>query len=228
MNTTTSDSKYAAVKRVGTGLSFIAVPLVFIFAFAVHPNLGTPRILGPAELIARAHGASVLHVAHGLVTLVTGPLVAVAIHLMLVLEKQRRPWWGLIGGTLAVAGSLALAADKGALCLTMSALDSLPEADFQNMFPGLMTMFSKQGWLVLIWGIVLLPVGFGIQAVGLLLTDAFPRWKTLFFVVGIVFIATPDGAEILNLSAAALLAVFFVPYGIALIRGLYPIKVAGA
>jgi hypothetical protein len=201
---------------------------VFIFAFAVHPNLATPRILGPAELIARAHGATVLHIAHGLVTLVTGPLVVVAIHLIAVLERQQRPWSGFLGGILAVAGSLALAADKGALCLTMSALDNLPAAEFKSMLPGLMAIFSKQGWLVLLWGIVLLPIGFGVQAVALLRTEAFPRWRTLFFVVGILFIATPDGAEIINLAAAVALGVFFVPYGVALIRGLYTSNGAGA
>ena len=30
--------------------------------------------------------------------------------------------------------------------------------------PGLLAMFSKRGWLVLLWGILLLPIGFGIQA----------------------------------------------------------------
>lgn len=215
-----SASNVAAARRAGLGLSFIAVPLVFIFAFAVHPNLTSPRLLGPAELVARAHGASLLHVAHALVTLVTGPLVVVAIHLMTVLEKQQRPGWGLVGGTLAVAGALALAADKGALCLTMSAVDTLPEADFANMLPGLLAMFSRQGWLVLLWGIVLLPIGFFIQALGLLRTRAFPRWRTLFFLLGVAFIGTPDGAEIVNLTAAVMLAVFFVPRGIELLRGL--------
>jgi len=40
-----------------------------------------------------------------------------------------------------------LAADKGALCLTMSALDTLPEGDFAQMMPGLLAMFSKEGEL---------------------------------------------------------------------------------
>jgi len=61
-----------------------------------------------------------------------------------------------------------LAADKGALCLTMSALDTLPESEFIKMMPGLLAMFGKEGWLILIWGLLFLPIGFTIQAIGLL------------------------------------------------------------
>ena len=42
-------------KRIGTGLSFILFPLLFVFAFASHPGLLSPRLLGPEELILRAH-----------------------------------------------------------------------------------------------------------------------------------------------------------------------------
>jgi hypothetical protein len=119
---------------------------------------------------------------------------------------------------MAVVGALMLAADKGALCLTMSALDSLPKAEFAAMMPGLMAMFSKEGWLVLLWGLLLLPVGFAVQAVALLRSGAIPRWQGLLFLIGVLFVGTPDGVEIVNLTAACLLAIAFVPYGMRLIR----------
>jgi len=28
------------------------------------------------------------------------------------------------------------------------------------MMPGLLAMFAKEGWLILLWGIMLLPIGF--------------------------------------------------------------------
>lgn len=210
-------SRLLSTQRIGTGLAFVAMPLVFVFAFAVHPGLLQPHVLGPTELIARAHGASVLHFAHALVTLNSALLVVIALHWMKLLERGSAAWAGFIGGALAVLGSLALAADKGALCLTMSALDGLSDAEFSNMMPGLLAMFSKQGWLVLLWGIVLLPVGFGIQAVALLRTRSIARYRAMFFLVGVLLIGTPDGAEIVNLIAALLLSAAFVPYGIALI-----------
>ena len=212
------NARLRTTKRIGTGLCFVIFPLVFIFAFSVHPNLMTPHFLSPSELIARAHRAELLHFAHFLVTLVTALLVVVALHFMTLLERFHQPWWGFVGGTLAILGSLALAADKGALCLTMSSLEGLSDAEFTNMMPGLLAMYSKQGWLVLIWGILLLPIGFGIQAIGLLKSEALPRWKGVLFLIGVLFIGTPDGAEAVNLVASLLIAIAFVPYGVQLIR----------
>jgi hypothetical protein len=204
-------------KRIGTGLSFIIFPLVFVFAFATHPNLLSPRFLGPEALILRAHGAGILHFGHALVTLNTALLVVVALHFMTLLNRTSMAWAGFIGGAIAILGSLSLAADKGALCLTMSALDTLSEAEFVQMMPGLLAIFAKEGWMVLIWGILLLPVGFGIQAIALIRTQIIPRWQSVLFLIGVLLIATPDGVEIVNLSAAILLTIAFVPYGIRLI-----------
>ena len=209
----------SSFKRVATGLSFIVLPLVFVFAFAVHPGLLHPRFLTPTELIARAHGASVLQFGHALVTLDTGLLVVVAIHFMRVLQPSAGAWAGFLGGVLAILGALSLAADKGALCLTMSSFDGLSEAEFAGMMPGLLAMFSLRGWLILLWGIVLLPVGFGIQAIALLAYTSVPRWQSFLFLLGVLFIGTPDGAEIVNLIAALILSAVFIPYGLSLIQG---------
>jgi len=209
----------ASFKRLGTGLSFIVFPLVFVFAFAVHPGLLHPHFLSPAELITRARGAALLHFGHALVTLDTALLIVVALHFMTLLDGSPSAWAGFVGAALAVLGSLSLAADKGALCLSMSALDGLSDAEFSGMMPGLLAMFAQRGWLVLLWGIVLLPIGFGIQAVALLRTARLPRRPSLLFLLGVLLIATPDGVEIVNLTASVLLAVAFIPYGLQLIPG---------
>ena len=201
-------------KRIGIGLSFIIFPLIFVFAFAGHPNLLNPHFLSPEELILRAHTNSLLHLGHALVTLCTGLLVVVALHFMNLQRNKSTEWYGFIGGLLAILGALMLAADKGALCLTMSALDILPENEFEQMMPGLLAMFGKEGWLVLIWGLLLLPIGFVIQAIGLLKSKSLPNWQSLLFLIGVLFIGTPDGVEIINLTAAILLAIAFIPYGI--------------
>lgn len=205
-----------STKRIGIGISFIVFPAIFVFAFACHPNLLSPHFLGPAELIQRARNHSLLHFGHALVTLCTGLLVVVAVHFMNMLKNTRTEWFGYIGGVTAILGALMLAADKGALCLTMSALDTLPEDKFSLMMPGLLAMFGKEGWLVLIWGMVLLPIGFVIQAVGLLKSRILERWQTTLFLVGVIFIGTPDGVEIINLAAAVVMAIACIPYGIKL------------
>lgn len=212
------DNLLSATKRIGTGLAFVIFPIVFVFAFSVHPGLLHPHLLGPSDLILRARNAGLLQLGHALVTLDTALLVVVALHFMKLLDHGSGAWAGFLGAALAVLGSLALAADKGALCLTMSALDELSGAEFTRMMPGLLVIFSKSGWLVLLWGIALLPVGFGIQAIALLTSKSLSRWQSLFFLIGVLLIATPDGVEVVNLTASVLLTIAFVPYGIQLIR----------
>jgi hypothetical protein len=206
-----------SLKRIGTGLSFIIFPLVFVFAFAGHPNMLNFHFLSPEELILRARGNDLLHFGHALVTLNTGLLVVAAIHFMKLLDKSSVAWAGFIGCILAVFGSLMLAADKGALCLTMSAMEIVPDSKFSLMMPGLLAMFSKEGWLVLIWGLLLLPIGFIIQTIALLKSGVIPRWQGILFLTGILFIGTPDGVEIINLSASILMAIALFPFGMQLI-----------
>ena len=208
----------APTKRIGTGIAFIVFPLIFIFAFAVHPGLLTPHLAGPAELVQRALHNPTLQLGHALVTLNTGLLVVGALHFMKVLEPGPRAWLGYVGGALAILGDLMLAADKGALCLTLSGLDTLPQADLQPMMPGLLAIFTKQGWLVLLWGVLLLPLGFTLQAIALLQSRALPRWQSVFFLIAVLLAAAPDGMEVVNLGASILMAVAFLPYGLQLIQ----------
>ena len=109
-------------KSFGTGLCFLVFPAIWVLAFAAHPNLLHPRpFLGPAELIQRAHGDSLLQLVHVLVTVNTAVFVVVALHFMKLLDGTSAAWAGVVGAALAIFGACMLAADKGALCLTMSA-----------------------------------------------------------------------------------------------------------
>jgi len=204
-------------KRIGTGLAFIIFPLIFVFAFSVHPGLLSPHFLNSKELIYRAHHNELLQFGHLLVTLAPGLLIVTALLFMRLLDKSAG-WAGTIGGILAIFGAIILAADKGALCLTMSALDGISESQFSQMMPGLLAMFSKEGYLVILWGIVFLPIGFAIQTIGLIKTRSLPRWQSILFLIGVLFVATPDGMEIINLSASILMAVSLIPFGVTLIK----------
>ena len=205
------------IKQIGVGLAFIIFPMLFIFAFAVHPGLLQPHLLSPEELILRAHNNKFLQFGHVLVTLSTALLIVVALHFMKLLDHSSFAWAGFIGAAIAILGAIILAADKGALCLTMSAFDTLPEKVFAQMMPGVLAMFTKQGWMVLLWGILFLPIGFAIQAIALLKTHTFPHWQSILFLIGVLLVGTPDGLEIINLSASILMAIALVPYGIQII-----------
>lgn len=205
------------IEQIGVGLAFIIFPIVFIFAFASHPCLLKPRLLSPKEIILRAHGNKLLHFGHVLVTLNTPLLLVVAMHFLKLLDHSSCGWVGYVGAAVAILGTIILAVDKGALCLTMSAFDTLPEKEFDQMMPGIMAMFTKRGWLVLLWGLVFLPLGFAIQSIGLITTHAIPLWQSLLFLIGVLLVAVPDGLEIINLSASIMMAIALVPYGIRII-----------
>jgi len=212
-----NQSLISHIQQIGTGAAFILIPLIFIFAFSVHPGLLKPCLLQPEEIIRRAWRNKWLQFGHVLVLLNTALLIVLAITFMNIISQGNAAWAGMIGGVLAGLGAILLAADKGALCLTMSALDTIPEEKFSAMMPGLLAMFSKKGWMILLWGIILLPAGFAIQAVCLLQGYALPSWQSALFLTGVLLVATPDGLEIINLSASILMAIALIPYGIQLI-----------
>jgi hypothetical protein len=205
-------------RQLGTAAALLAMPAIFVFAFATHPELGSLRPLEPAELILRARGNPVLQFAHALVTLNTALLVVVAVHLQSLRRTGRGAWASLVGGAMAVLGACLLAADKGAMCLTMSALDSLDDTTFTAMMPGLVAIFDKQGSMVLIWGMVLLPLGVAVQAIGLIRARQWPTWQAVTLLAGSLLIAAPDGMEIINLTAAVLILVALAPHAIHLAR----------
>ncbi len=52
----------SAPGRLGTAAALVAMPAIFVFAFATHPGLGSIRLLEPADLILRARGNPILAV----------------------------------------------------------------------------------------------------------------------------------------------------------------------
>ena len=218
----TSSKSLDEVKRIGTGLAFILFPLIFVFAFAVHPGLFTPHRLSDTELILRAHHNALLAFGHAMVLFDAAILIAVTLGLMKILERTTAAWAGFIGAVLTVVSAVALGAEKGAECLTMSALDTLPESQFTQMIPGLLAIFSHQGWMILVMGVLLLAVGLTIQAIGLLATGVIPRWQAALL-LGVWLMGWPDGEEIVALFGSILLAIALVPLGIRIIAGEAPV-----
>ena len=88
------DQSLNQTQRIGTGLIFIIFPLLFVFAFAVHPGLLRPRLMGPEDLILRAHQNGLLQFGHVLVTLSTALLVVIALHFKKLLDRSSAAWGG--------------------------------------------------------------------------------------------------------------------------------------
>jgi hypothetical protein len=136
---------------------------------------------------------------------------------MRLLDCTPAAWAGFIGAALTVLSAIALGAEKGAECLTISALDTLPENQFTQMMPGLVAIFSHQGWMILVMGVMLLAVGLTVQAIGLLITNVVPRWQSALL-LGVWLMGFPDGWEIVALIGSLLLAIALVPIGIRIVR----------
>jgi hypothetical protein len=71
---------------------------------------------------------------------------------------------------------------------------------------------------------MLMPLGVMAQTVALARTRLFTRRQARLLLVALAFIAFPDGAEIINLCAAVVMAAVLVPYGSALLRESRPVR----
>jgi hypothetical protein len=210
-----------SVKRIGTGLAFIVFPIVFIFAFGIHPNPFSLAIVTDVSArIGEFHGNRLMHLGHALMLLTVPLLIVVSLKFMFML-KERGAWHGFIGCVMAVFGAVMLAVDKTALCLVPSALDTLPEAQFAQMLPGLEAMFNFKGWLALLYLLPLLPIGFMIQGIGLYVGRAIPRWKSVSLIVAMVLLGISAAVDIdlFGLVASVILAIVLVPVGVQLTKG---------
>lgn len=216
-----SNYKPESAKRVGTGLAFVVFPIVFIFAFAIHPNLFSLAVVADVNTrIGEFHGNRLMHLGHALMLLTVPLLIVVSLKFMQMLP-ERGAWLGFLGCVMAVFGAVLLAVDKTALCLVPSAFDTLPETQFTQMLPGFEAMFSFKGWLALLYLLPLLPIGFMIQGIGLYLGRALPRWQSVSLIVAMVLLGVSAAVDIdlFGLVASMILAVALVPLGMQLIRG---------
>ena len=206
------------IKRLGTGIAIILFPVFFIISNAIHPDLFDISMIHDVQSwIEHFHGNRVLHFAHVLELFMAPLLIVTALHFMDRLKKKGA-YFGLIGGVMAVLGAVFLAVGKGALCLTTSAFDTLPEQQFAMITPALEVMLHKQGTLFLLWLISLLPVGFLILSIGLFKARYLRRWQNVLLILGSLLLINPE-IELINLIAAIILFFALVPYGISIIKG---------
>jgi hypothetical protein len=203
------------VERIGTGLAFLIFPVLFIIGFAVHPNLLRPRrVRNVNDLVARVRHNPRLQIGHVLVLLSTPLLIVVALKCMALSMEGPLAWLGIVGGAIAVCGVVILAADKGALGLVISAFDTLPDDVFAKLKPGLAVMQAQAGWLVLLRGIALLPLGFAFLSIAMLSAGAVSGWQAITLLLGSLLLVAPDGFEIISLFASVLLAIALMSLGL--------------
>lgn len=198
-----------------SGISAIVFPFLFIFAFATHPNLLKPKFVkNEDDIMKRVRKNKLMHIGHVLMIFSVPLLILTAVKLSFLTQAGALPGLGFVGGIVAILGAISLAVDKGSLCLVVSAFDTLPDNEFAQLKPGFKTMSQKASWLKLVWGIVLLPLGFIILAIANLGGLTLPSWQCFCLIIGSVLLFTPDGFEIINLGASIILLAGLLPMGL--------------
>jgi hypothetical protein len=197
-----------------SGISAILFPFLFIFAFATHPGLWKPKLVkNEDDIMRRVRKNRLMHFGHVLMIVSVPLLILTVIKMIGLTQAGVVSGLGFAGGIIAILGAIFLAVDKGALCLVVSAFDTLPDKEFAQLKPGFKTMSQKASWLKLVWGIVLLPSGFIILAIANLGGLTLPAWQCICIIIGSVLLLIPDGFEIINLGASIILLAGFLPMG---------------
>jgi len=209
--------KIEIIKNKGFGLSLIVFPLMLLAGFLMHPNLLKMEPLSTVEqLVARFHNKPMYHIGHFIVMFAVPVIMIALISTMNVLQgkgKQQGFWGGIIG----LFGAFILAVDKGALCLVLSAFDTLPEDQFQKFIPFLDVIVHKAGLLWVVWLLPLLPIGAALQAFGLMKEGFIHKWQGTCIVVGLLLLNNPD-IELISVIGALLMCAGYIPWGLKMFK----------
>jgi len=209
--------KIEIIKKKGFAISIIAFPLMLLTGFLMHPNLLKLEALQTVEqLVGRFHNQPIYHIGHFIVMLSVPVILIALISFMNVLQgkgKQLGFWGGIIG----LFGAFILAVDKGALCLVLSAFDTLPEAQFQEFVPFLTVIVNKAGLLWVVWLLPLLPIGAALQAFGLMKEKFISNWQGVCIITGLLLLNNPD-IELISAIGALLMCAGYIPWGVKILQ----------
>lgn len=201
------------VKTKGLAFSLMLFPIMLLVGFLMHPHLEQMKMIFTAQdLVERFHNNSYYHIGH-LIVMFSVPFIIVSmIGIMNGLQSSGKNWgfWGCIIG---VFGAFILAVDKGALCLVLSAFDTLPETDFIKISPFLQVIVDKAGLLKVCYLLPLLPIGAIIQGVGLIKEKCIKKWQGILMIVGLLLLNNPD-IELISTIGTLFMCFGYFPIGI--------------
>jgi len=201
------------IGQKGFAISIIFFPLMLFIGFVTHPNLLAMESLHTAEqLIGRFRNNPMYHIGHLIVTFAVPVMMICFIGTMNLLQGKGKKY-GFWGGVIALFGAFILAVDKGALCLTMSAFDTLPEDQFSDITPYLQVIVSKEGLLFIVWLLFALIIGGILQTIGLMKEEVIQKWQGILIIIGLLLLANPD-IELISSIGSALMCIGYIPWGI--------------
>lgn len=205
------------IKKKGFAISLIAFPVMLLTGFIMHPNLLKLEALQTVEqLVGRFHHQPVYHIGH-LIVMFTVPVIMIMLISSMNVLQGKGKQLGFWGGIIGLFGAFILAVDKGALCLVLSAFDTLPEAQFREFVPFLSVIVNKAGLLWVVWLLPLLPIGAAMQAFGLMKEQIISKWQGLSIIVGLLLLNNPD-IEFISAIGALLMCAGYIPWGVKLLQ----------
>jgi hypothetical protein len=209
--------KIEKIKKQAFAISIILFPLMLLTGFLMHPHLSALEPLQTVDqLVARFHHQPLYHVGH-LIVMFAVPVIMVSLPGIMNMLKNSGRNLGFWGGIIGLFGAFILAVDKGALCLVLSAFDTLPEAQFQSIKPMLGVIVNKAGLLWVVRLLPLLPIGAIIQMTGLMKEYLIPLWQGWFAIAGLLLLNNPD-IEMISAVGAVLICAGYIPLGIKILR----------
>ncbi len=209
--------KIETIKKKGFAISIIAFPLMLLAGFLMHPNLLRLEPLQTVEqLVGRFHRQPMYHIGHFIVMFSVPVIMTMLYGTMNILQGKGKQL-GFWGGVIGLFGAFILAVDKGALCLVLSAFDTLPEAQFREFVPFLGVIVNKAGLLWVVWLLPLLPIGAAIQAFGLMKEQFIGKWNGICIVLGLLLLNNPD-IELISSIGAFLMCLGYIPWGVKMLR----------
>jgi hypothetical protein len=210
--------KIEEIKKKSFAVSIIAFPVMLLVGFLMHPNLLKLEALQTVEqLVGRFHNQPIYHAGH-LIVMFTVPIIMIALISFMNVLQGKGKRLGFWGGIIGLFGAFILAVDKGALCLVLSAFDTLPEDQFQTFVPFLSVIVHKEGLLWIVWLLPFLPVGAAIQSLGLLKERYISKWQTVCIITGLLLLNNPD-IELISATGALLMCAGYIPWGVRILQG---------
>ncbi|MFV0329866.1 MAG: hypothetical protein ACK5KL_08625 [Dysgonomonas sp.] len=205
--------KIETIKTKGFALSIILFPLMLLTGFLMHPDLIEMKMLHTAQdLVNRFHNNSFYHIGHFIVMMAVPLIIVVMVGIMNMIQGKGKKY-AFWGGVIGIFGAFILAVDKGALCLVMSAFDTIPEPQFQGLIPYLDVIIKKAGLLWIVYFLPLLPLGAIIQTIGLLKENVITRWQGILIIVGLLLLNNPE-IELISTVGSVLMSIGYVSWGI--------------
>lgn len=205
--------KIDVLRQKSYALAIIIYPIMLFIGFVTHPNILAMEPLHTVDqLVERFHNNPKYHIGHLIVTFTVPVLIIYFIGTMNLLQGVGKKY-GFWGGVIGVFGAFILAVDKGALCLVMSAFDTLPEDKFLDFSPYLQVILDKEGFLYIVWLIFALMIGGIIQAIGLVKERKIKKWQGVLIIVGLLLLINPD-IELISSIGSGLMCIAYIPWGL--------------